>query len=91
MSNWEDTFDVVCVGYGFAGAAAAVAAHDAGAKVLLIEKTAHPGGISICSAGGVRVSRDADATFEYLKETNAGTTPEPLLRQMAAPKSSPFC
>ena len=83
MSNWEDTFDVVCVGYGFAGAAAAVAAHDAGAKVLLLEKSTHPGGISICSAGGVRVSRDADATFEYLKETNAGTTPEPLLRQMA--------
>ena len=80
---WHEDFDVVCVGYGFAGAAAAVAAHDAGARVLVVEKMAHPGGISICSAGGVRISRDAEASLRYLVETNAGTTPEPLLRQLA--------
>jgi len=80
---WDDEFDVVCVGYGFAGSAAAVAAHDAGARVLLLEKMPDPGGISICSAGGVRVSRNAEASLRYLVETNAGTTPEPLLRQLA--------
>ncbi|MEK9672959.1 MAG: FAD-dependent oxidoreductase [Rhodospirillaceae bacterium] len=83
MIQWDDEFDVVCVGYGFAGAAAAVAAHDAGVRVLLLEKAAHPGGISICSAGGIRISRDADASFTYLKETNAGTTPDALLEVLA--------
>ncbi|MDD9876859.1 MAG: FAD-binding protein [Magnetovibrio sp.] len=83
MSEWDETFDVVCVGYGFAGAAAAVAAHDAGARVLLLEKMPDPGGISICSAGGVRISRDAEASFQYLKATNAGTTPDAMLRALA--------
>ena len=88
MTTWNETFDVICVGYGFAGAAAAVTAHDAGARVLLLEKMPDPGGISICSAGGVRISRDADASFDYLKTTNAGTTPEHLLRQLAEDMTS---
>ena len=67
MMKWDETFDVICVGYGFAGAVAAVTAHDTGARVLLLEKMPDPGGISICSAGGVRISRDADASFESLK------------------------
>ena len=37
-SLWDDEADVVIVGYGGAGASAAVAAHDAGAKVLIVEK-----------------------------------------------------
>ncbi len=81
--TWDEIYDVICVGYGFAGAAAAVAAHDAGARVLLLEKMPVPGGISVCSAGGVRISRDAEATFYYLKETNAGTTPDRCLRALA--------
>lgn len=35
---WDEEADVVVVGYGGAGASAAIAAHDAGAKVLIIEK-----------------------------------------------------
>ncbi len=76
-------FDVVVAGYGYAGAVAAIEAHDAGARVLLIEKADEPGGISVCSAGGLRISRDADAAFAYLVATNAGTTPEPVLRVLA--------
>ena len=83
MMKPDETFDVICVGYGFAGAVAAITAHDAGARVLLLEKMPDPGGISICSAGGVRISRDADASFNYLKTTNADTTPEHLLRALA--------
>ena len=41
MMKWDETFDVICVGYGFAGAVAAVTAHDAGARVLLLEKMNH--------------------------------------------------
>lgn len=36
--SWDMETDVAVLGYGGAGAAAAIAAHDAGAKVLLIEK-----------------------------------------------------
>lgn len=80
---WDETVDVVVVGYGFAGAAAAIEAHDRGANVLLIEKNTHPGGTSICSAGGVRVAKDRDAALAYLIETNAGTTPEEPLAALA--------
>jgi succinate dehydrogenase/fumarate reductase flavoprotein subunit len=73
----------VVVGYGYAGAAAAIAACDAGAKVLLLERMPTPGGISICSAGGVRIAEDADAAFAYLRATNAGKTPDPVLRALA--------
>ena len=79
----NEHFDVVVVGFGYAGAAAAIAAHDAGARVLLLEKQATPGGISVCSAGGVRCThRPADA-LAYLLATNGGTTPEPVLRVLA--------
>ena len=43
-------YDVVVVGYGAAGAVAAIEAARAGASVLLIEKMPDPGGISILSA-----------------------------------------
>lgn len=79
----EETFDVIVVGYGFAGGAAAIAAADAGARVLLVEKMPVPGGISICSGGGLRVATDVDRAFAYLRATNDGTTPEELLREFA--------
>src|SRR5687767_8259656 len=79
MSN----FDVIVVGFGFAGGVAAIEAHDAGARVLLLEKQPTPGGISVCSFGGLRVTDNADAAFAYLKATNAGTAPDDLLRMLA--------
>lgn len=79
----ESVFDVVVVGYGFAGANAAIAAADACASVLLVERTAAPGGISICSAGGIRVAKDEAAAFAYLAATCAGTTPAPVLATLA--------
>lgn len=76
-------YDVIVVGYGFAGGNAAIAAADAGARVLLLEKSANPGGISICSAGGLRVAEDAGAAFAYLRATSAGKTPDPVLGALA--------
>ncbi|HLJ21997.1 MAG TPA: FAD-dependent oxidoreductase [Stellaceae bacterium] len=81
--HWDEETDVVVVGCGYAGAVAAIAAHDAGARVILVEKMREPGGISVCSAGGVRVADDAEAAFEYLRETNGGATPDALLRRLA--------
>ena len=81
--TFGETFDVIVVGYGFAGAMAAITAADAGAHVLLCEKEAMPGGISICSGGWFRSAHSADLAFEYLKATNAGRTPDDVLRVLA--------
>ena len=81
--QFDEQYDVVVVGYGFAGAMAAIAACDAGARTLLIEKMSIPGGISICAGGGLRIAADADQAFAYLRATNAGATPDSLLRHFA--------
>jgi succinate dehydrogenase/fumarate reductase flavoprotein subunit len=78
-----ESFDVIVVGYGLAGAISAIEAHDAGAKVLLVEKEPFAGGISICAGGGARIADDAGKAFAYLKASNAGTTPEPVLMALA--------
>ena len=77
------TFDVIVVGYGFAGGAAAIAAADAGASVLLLEKMPQPGGISITAGGGIRATNDANATFDYLQATNDGRTDDACIRAIA--------
>ncbi len=58
--SWDLEADVVVVGYGYAGAVAALEARHAGAEVLLIEKMPDPGGISITSGGNVRTVEDAE-------------------------------
>ncbi|MBM3532134.1 MAG: FAD-dependent oxidoreductase [Alphaproteobacteria bacterium] len=75
--------DVVVVGFGFAGGIAAIEAADAGAEVILLEKMRDPGGISVCSAGGIRVTRDARKALIYLEATNGGTTPTSVLKALA--------
>jgi succinate dehydrogenase/fumarate reductase flavoprotein subunit len=81
--SWHATADVIVVGYGYAGAVAAIEAHDADADVLLIEKMPDPGGISITSGGNVRIVEDAEEGFRHLQASNAGTTPDSVLRALA--------
>ncbi len=49
--KWGKTTDVLIVGTGYAGLAAAIEAHDAGAKVTIIEKTPVIGGNSVIASG----------------------------------------
>lgn len=49
--TWDKEADVVVVGYGGAGAAAAIEAHDAAAKVLILEKMPAAGGNTAVSGG----------------------------------------
>ena len=82
-TTWDKEVDVIVVGYGAAGGISAITAHDAGAKVLLIEKMPHPGGISMLSGGGVAFAHNAEGAFQYLKRSCNGTTPDDILRKMA--------
>lgn len=83
LENFDAEFDVVVVGYGYAGGISAIEAADAGAKVLLIEKASVPGGISICSYGNVRCAKDKNLAFQYLKMTSGGRTPDDVIRVLA--------
>jgi succinate dehydrogenase/fumarate reductase flavoprotein subunit len=75
--------DVVVVGYGPAGAAAAIAAHDAGARVLVLESTAQGGGNARYS-GGFLFDIPGPATVAHLDALCFGRTPRPVLDAYAA-------
>lgn len=53
--SWDLEVDVVAVGSGLGGVCAAIAAHDAGGKVLLLEKAPKLGGVCAYSGGEVFV------------------------------------
>jgi succinate dehydrogenase/fumarate reductase flavoprotein subunit len=82
-ASFHESCDIVVAGYGFGGGVSAIEAADRGAEVRIYEKMPQPGGISICSGGGVRCAESADDAFEYLKATNAGTTPDDVLWVLA--------
>lgn len=70
------------VGYGAAGAAAALSAHEAGARVLVVEKCPQPGGnLLVSSANTVYPQNPADvARFtRYLIEVCEGITPTEVI------------
>lgn len=77
MQHFDADYDVVVAGFGFAGAAAALAAHDAGARVLVVEKMPDPGGISICAGGGVRVVLEREGGRAYLRQSVGEDVPGP--------------
>jgi flavocytochrome c len=49
--KWDETYDVVVIGSGFAGLSAAIEAKNAGANVVVIEKMPVHGGNSIINGG----------------------------------------
>jgi 3-oxo-5alpha-steroid 4-dehydrogenase len=53
IRSWDETLDVLVVGLGAAGAAAALEATRAGAKTHLHERPAGGGGTSARSGGGI--------------------------------------
>lgn len=65
--------DVVVIGYGAAGATSAIAAHDSGASVVILEKMPAGGGNSLVSAGNFVIPRSMEFT-EYLNTLSYGTT-----------------
>jgi fumarate reductase flavoprotein subunit len=68
-AKWDETWDVVIIGSGFAGLAAAAEAAGAGSKAVVLEKMPTYGGNSIIN-GGVYASWDSK--FHYRQKLNLG-------------------
>lgn len=81
--RWDYEADVVIAGMGFAGQSAAIAAHDAGAKVIVLEKATKElsGGNSCCSVGGNSVWDDPKECYTDLRHAGQDA-PDELVRTM---------
>ena len=89
--KWDAQADVVIVGFGGAGACAAIEAARAGASVLLLEKEEMPGGSTAVSGGivysaatklqkSVGIEDSAEEMFKYLRACGQGKAVDALLR-----------
>ncbi len=75
QSGWTEEAEVVVVGYGGAGGVTAIAAHDAGAKVLILEKqpndtpteTRHTPNTRMAGGGGWFWPTDVKRTTQYME------------------------
>jgi len=74
--------DVLVVGFGAAGAAAAIAAHDAGASVCVVEKTSAGGGNCVHS-GGFLFDIDGPRAIDHLDALCFGKTDRAVLEAYA--------
>ncbi|OPY07904.1 MAG: Fumarate reductase flavoprotein subunit precursor [Syntrophaceae bacterium PtaB.Bin095] len=98
MDESADSTDIVVVGAGAAGYTAAISAHDAGAKVILLEKQPITGGNSMISAGGMNAAGTRmqqarglkDSSDVMFKDTMTGSKniANPELVKVLAEKSS---
>ncbi|WP_030437095.1 FAD-binding protein [Actinoplanes subtropicus] len=89
---WDETADVVVVGFGAAGACAAIEAADAGARVLVLDRfggggaTAISGGV-VYAGGGTAQQRAAGVTdtpramYDYLRQETGDTVTAGTLRR----------
>jgi 3-oxosteroid 1-dehydrogenase len=88
--SWDDEVDVLVVGTGAAGLAAAIAAKDSGARVLVAESTDRWGGTTMRSGGGLWMPANP-----LMARDGVADTPEEALTYMDAviddvgPASSP--
>ena len=69
--------DIIVIGSGFAGLAAAIEAAEAGASVIVLEKMMAPGGNSIISDGGI-----AAPGTKYQADAGISDSPELMYQDM---------
>lgn len=83
--RWDEEADVVVIGYGGAGAVTAIAAADAGARVLVLEK--NPADRHFCNtnvSGGIFISpTESEGAFQYIKACIGDTVDEAMCRLWA--------
>jgi flavocytochrome c len=94
VRDWDEMVDVVIVGSGFAGLAAAIEARNAGASVTILEKMKAPGGNSIISDGGIAAAGtpmqekagiidSPELMYEDMLKAGLGLNHPDLVRQVA--------
>jgi len=101
--KWDHTVDLLVVGTGAGAMVTALAAHEQGGNVLLIEKSPQYGGSSAMSGGGLWIPNNhlmADAgipdtreeAMEYMRATTAGLVSQDRLDAYVdeAPKMARF-
>ncbi|MEQ1438912.1 FAD-binding protein [Fontimonas sp. SYSU GA230001] len=91
-ARWDARCDVLVVGFGAAGAAAAITAKEGGAHVVIADRfegggaTTKSGGV-VYAGGGTPHQRNAgyedtpDAMFRYLRQETGDAVSEPTLRR----------
>jgi succinate dehydrogenase/fumarate reductase flavoprotein subunit len=90
--EFDTTVDVLVVGSGGGGMTAALTADAAGLDILVVEKSAHFGGSTALSGGGIWVpgapsqrksgyAPDPDGVFQYLQTITEGLVSDARLRQ----------
>ncbi len=83
---WAVEADVVVVGFGAAGVAAAVTAHDLGAEVVILEKAPegeHGGNTRVAGQGYLNTSAAEDAAAYLTALCGPFTVPEAMIRVWA--------
>lgn len=73
MVRWDEEVDLVCVGSGIGGCAAAVAGAELGLKVVLLEKSSKLGGTTTWSYGIVWVGNSHLARAQGIEDSEAET------------------
>ena len=82
--EWDYVTDVLVLGYGGAGACAAIAAKDSGAEVIILEKAPFGGGNTACSVGNMRLPDNVAEAIAYYKALSFDTvSDQDLIRTMA--------
>ncbi len=103
LNGFDHVVDVLIVGSGGGGMAAALTAHASGLDTLVVEKSSHFGGSTALSGGGIWVpgapsqrregySPDPEGVVEYLLKITEGLVSEARIRQYveSAPKMLEF-
>lgn len=72
--------DVVVIGYGGAGATAAIAAHDRGSQVIVLEKMPAGGGNTLASFDSILIPKGMDAV-RYFETLCGGQTDHDVIEQ----------
>ncbi|MDY6833848.1 MAG: FAD-binding protein, partial [Chloroflexota bacterium] len=67
VMNWIEETEVLIIGFGGAGATAAITAHDLGANVLILEKMQEGGGNTNASFGGLLNVNDIEQGHQYFE------------------------
>lgn len=92
QQTWDRHCDVLVVGWGAAGASAALEAHDQGAEVIAVDRfngggaSAKSGGV-VYAGGGTRHQQQAgfndtpEAMFDYLKHETQGVISDDTLKR----------